>query len=83
MPAPVRKTVAQLQAQCDRWNDKHPIGTMVAFEFIRGEGETHRGASRTMAEVAGGHSAVIWLEGKAGWVDLDHCMALAPEGAPA
>jgi hypothetical protein len=77
MPAPKRKTEAQLQAQCDAWNAAHPEGTLVAFEEVRGEGETHRGKSTSEAQVLSGHSAVIWLEGKRGCVMLDHCMALA------
>ncbi|MGK4660997.1 hypothetical protein, partial [Pseudomonas aeruginosa] len=75
--ANTRKTPVQLQAQCDAWNKLHGIGTLIAYEDIRGEGETHRGKSTTEAQVLGGHSAVIWLEGKSGCVSLDHCMALA------
>jgi len=73
-----RKTTAQLQAQCDAWNELHGIGTLIAYEEIRGEGETHRGKSTADAQLLEGHSAVIWLEGKRGCVSLDHCMALAP-----
>lgn len=77
MPAPKRKTAAQLQQQCDAWNAKHPEGTIVVFEEVKGEGEAHRGASVSEAQVMGGHSAVIWLDGKSGCVSLDHCIALA------
>lgn len=77
MPAPKRPTAAQLQKQCDAWNAAHPEGTLVAFESIRGKGETHRGKSASEAQVLGGHTAVIWLDGKSGCVSLDHCMALA------
>lgn len=70
------KTEAQLQAQCDAWNKAHAVGTVVSFENIVGEGETHRGASTTPAQMLGGHTAVIWLEGKSGCVCLDHCTAL-------
>jgi hypothetical protein len=69
-------TAAQLQAQCDRWNRNHPEGTTVVYEDIIGDGETHRGKSISEAQVMGGHSAVIWLEGKSGCVSLDHCTAL-------
>lgn len=77
MPAPKRPTEAQLQRQCDNWNAKHPEGTVVSFESIKGRGETHRGKSASEAQVLNGHSAVIWLEGKSGCVDLGHCTALA------
>lgn len=36
--AGIRKTPAQLQAQCDAWNKLHGIGTLIAYEDIRGEG---------------------------------------------
>lgn len=81
MPAPKRPTVAKLQKQCDKWNAAHPEGTTVSYESIIGEGETHRGKSRSEAQVVGGHSAVIWLEGYSGWVCLDHCTAVAAEVA--
>lgn len=71
-----RKTPAQLEFQCEAWNKQHRIGTLIAYEDIRGGGESHRGKSTTEAQVLGGHSAVIWLEGKSGCVNLDHCMAL-------
>ena len=77
MPAPKRPTAAQLQRQVDNWNAKHPVGTVVSFEEIVGRGETHRGATKDEASVFGGHTAVIFLEGKSGFVDLGHCKAVA------
>jgi len=76
MPAPKRKTPEQLQAQCDAWNARHPEGTQIAFENIRGQGATHKGKTTSEAQVMGGHSAVIWFDGKAGAVSLDHIMVL-------
>lgn len=76
MPPPKRPTAAQLQRQCDNWNAKHPEGTVVSFESIKGQGETHRGKSISEALVLNGHSAVIQLEGKSGCVDLGHCTAV-------
>lgn len=76
MPAPKRPSAAKLQAQCDAWNQKNPVGTAVSFEEIVGRGETFRGNSASEAEVMGGHTAVIWLEGKRGCVDLSHCKAI-------
>lgn len=77
MPAPKRTTAAQLQRQVDSWNAKHKVGTLVSFEEIVGDGETHRAATRAEATVLGGHTAVIFLEGKGGLVDLGHCKAVA------
>lgn len=83
MPAPKRMTVRQQEAHAKAmvadWNVKHPVGTMVSFEEVVGRGESHRGESTTEAQVIGGHSAVIWIEGKSGCVSLDHCTAVAAE----
>lgn len=76
MPAPKRPSFHQMNAACSDWNAKNPVGTLVSFESIKGQGETHRGKSTTEAQVMGGHSAVIWLEGKSGCVALDHCTAV-------
>lgn len=79
MTRPKRKTEAQLQSQCDAWNEKHAEGVLVSYESVVGEGETHLGKSISPAEVLGGHSAVIWLEGKSGCVALDHCKVVEQE----
>lgn len=77
MSARKRPTPAQLQRQVDNWNAKHPVGTVVSFEEFIGDGETHRGASTCDAWLFGGHTAAIFLEGKSGFVDLEHCKAVA------
>ncbi|WP_405124290.1 hypothetical protein [Pseudomonas alloputida] len=73
MPAPQRPTADQLQAQCNAWNRANPSGTLVAYESIKGQGETSRHTTIGEAMVLNGHSAVIWLQGKSGCVALDHC----------
>lgn len=78
MNARKRPTPAALQKQCDAWNKKNPVGTMVSYEEIVGYGETHRGASNSEAQVLSGHSAVIWIDGKSGCVCLEHCKPVAP-----
>lgn len=77
MPTTKRPSAAQQQNQCDAWNSAHPVGTLVSFEFIQGEGETFRGKSRSEAQVLSGHSPMIWLEGKSGCVHLGHCTAVS------
>lgn len=76
MNRPKRKSEAQLQSECDAWNQRHPEGVLVSYESIIGGGESHRGKSLGPAQVVGGHSAAIWLEGKSGYVDLEHCKAI-------
>lgn len=82
MPAPKRPTAAQLQKQCDKWNAANTVGTLVSFENVIGDGETHRGKSVSEAQILSGHSAVIWLEGYSGCVLLSHCTAVAEEVKP-
>lgn len=82
MPAPKRQTAAQLQRECDKWNAANTVGTLVSFENVTGDGETHRGKSVSEAQILSGHSAVIWLEGYSGCVLLSHCTAVADPATP-
>jgi hypothetical protein len=75
MPRYKAPTIKQLQKAVDKWNSANPVGTLVSYESIIGEGETHRGASTSEAEILSGHSAVVWLAGKSGCVCLEHCTA--------
>ncbi|MGE8046019.1 hypothetical protein ACQKO6_17685 [Pseudomonas monteilii] len=79
MPLPKRKTPAELQIQCDQWNAANPPGTLVSFEEILGDGETFRGRTSSEAQVTGGHTAIVFLEGKRGFVDLEHCTPVAAQ----
>lgn len=84
MPAPKKKHLtlrqreSQQKALLESWNATNPIGTLVSFEELIGEGETHRGRSYSEAQLMCG-TAVVWLEGKSGCVCLDHCTAVAAE----
>lgn len=73
------KPLVALEAQAENWNAKHEVGAVMSYETIIGEGETHRGATRSEAQVMGGHSVVVWLEGKRGYVLVEHCTPVAPE----
>jgi hypothetical protein len=69
---PKRKTEAQLQAQCDEWNRTHPMGCDVWYHPVIGEPGCSKYPTREMAAyVLGGHTAVVFLEGKSGCVALD------------
>lgn len=65
-----RPNVANLQAGCDAFNAKHPVGTRVLLkkDFVDQPVETR---TRSTAQVLSGHSAVIWLEGVSGCYLLD------------
>ena len=62
--------VAKLQAECDRFNAAIPVGTAVRV-MLDGAKEPMETRTRSKAEVLGGHSAVVWLEGVRGCYLLD------------
>jgi hypothetical protein len=64
-----RPTPATLQAQCDAFNSRYPVGQKVSFRKDDGAGSIT--VTRSKAEVLSGHSAVIWLEGISGCYLLD------------
>lgn len=68
----------------EKWNKNHPIGTLV--RYWRGElsgAPSGTGRTRSLAEVLGGHTAVVWIEGCRGCVALSHVEVVtgAQEGA--
>lgn len=65
-----RPNVAKLQKQCDEWNKAHPIGTSVIL--TRDSGAVQETKTRSEAQILGGHSAVIWLDGVSGCYSLDN-----------
>lgn len=74
MKRPKHKTPAQLQWQCDRWNEKYPVGTEVEFHPVIGEADFRLRKTRTEAQILGDHTAVVFLEGESGCVALDACV---------
>lgn len=76
------KTPQQLEQQVFNWNAKYPIGTKVEFFAVINPLERSKGifATRSKAEILGGHTAVVWLEGYSGCVALEACVPV--EGAP-
>ena len=71
---PARKSAAQLQAACDRFNAAHQVGASVSVKLD--SGEVRETVTNSEAQVMGGHSAVIWLDGISGCYDLDRVTAL-------
>jgi hypothetical protein len=63
------KQAERLQAQCDAWNDKYPVGVKVVVS--RDNGEQYPTTTRSTAQVLQGHSAVIWVYGITGCYSLD------------
>ena len=67
------KKPATLQAECDAWNQKHPIGTAVKYYRLINPRAELKGVytTRSEAQILGGHTAVIWLDGVSGCVALE------------
>jgi hypothetical protein len=61
--------LATLLAKVDTWNETNKIGTRV--EYRKDDDSVLRTVTRSRAEVLSGHTAVVWLEGVTGCVDLD------------
>lgn len=73
MPLPRR--TANPQADAARFNAKVKVGDAIEYREIQGEGPAAVFKTRAPAEVLGGHTAVVWLEGKVGCVCVAHCVA--------
>ena len=58
-------TTTALQAQCDQFNQMHPVGTSVTVQ-LDGSDEPFKTVTRSTAQVLSGHTAVIWLENVTG-----------------
>lgn len=63
------RTKRSAQRVADIWNTANPvIGTPVTVTLDTGE--QRETVTRSAAEVLGGHTAVVWLEGIVGCYDL-------------
>jgi hypothetical protein len=60
------------QRLADKWNRKVRVGDLVEFEPFPGA-PLEAVVTRTEASVLGGHTAVVWVNGKAGCVAIDCC----------
>ncbi|EKE70870.1 hypothetical protein [Oceanibaculum indicum] len=61
---PIHLLATGPQTACDIWNRHYPVGTPVTA--TKDKGEKVETVTRSAAEVMGGHTAVIWLEGISG-----------------
>lgn len=60
----------------ERFNQKWPVGTKVRYWTGLREGPGKEGKTSTDAELLGGHTAVVWIEGASGCVALTHVEVL-------
>lgn len=78
------RTARQRLAFADRlvsdWNSRVKIGDPVEYRGYP-EAEPQRFQTRTVAQVLSGHTAVVWLDGKAGCVTVEACNPVKGEVA--
>lgn len=68
------QATAKLQAKCDKFNAAHQVGASVSVKLD--SGEVRETVTNSEAQVMGGHTAVIWLDGISGCYDLDRVTSL-------
>lgn len=60
----------------DSWNEKHPIGTPVTrYRLVNPLADPVQTKTRSLAWVMGGHTAMVMVEGQAGGVMVESCVA--------
>ena len=71
------RTLSSLRRQCHDFNSRYAVGDAIKFWTGPREGNpTHEGTIRFAADVLGGHTPVVWVEGK-GAIALSHVGGLA------
>lgn len=67
------------QLECDKWNERYPVGQAVVVRLDSGEDRAT--TTRSKAQLLSGHSAVIWLEGISGCYLLSRVTPVMEEAA--
>lgn len=65
------------EKQVADWNARVRVGAEVDYRDYP-DGKAVRYTTRTEAQVLSGHTAVVWLNGKAGCVCIDACTPASP-----
>jgi len=71
-------SVAALQAACDAFNFDYEPGARVAVK-LDGKDKPFITTTRSLAQVMGGHTAVVWIDGVSGCYDLECVTPIPPE----
>lgn len=66
-----RPSLASLEKRCSEFNAAYPVGSLVEYHPVIGEPEYFLTRIRHAAYVLSGHTAVCFVDGKAGCVALD------------
>jgi len=69
----LQESIEVMESKVDVFNEKHPIGSPVVV--IKDFGEKIMATVRHPAEVMGGHTAVVWLDGISGAYALNRVVA--------
>ncbi|MET9339252.1 hypothetical protein [Nonomuraea sp. NPDC003804] len=56
----------------EQWNKTVPVGTPVRYWTGYREGDGKQSRTRTDAQMLGGHTAVVWMDGEPSCVALTH-----------
>ena len=78
----LEKSKKRLQAEVDAFNENYPVGTEVEYWTGIREGAGKTGTTRSVAELFGGHTPVVWIEGCTGCVALSHVRPASPPEVP-
>lgn len=63
--------------RADHFNENVPVGTPVRYWTGDRHGYGKASRTRSVAEVLGGHTAVVWVEGEASCIALSHIQVVA------
>lgn len=80
MSAYRKPNIKKLQAECDAFNAKCPMGGRVSVR-LDGHDEPMETITITAAEVMSGNSAVVWMKGISGCYLLSHVTPIAERKA--
>lgn len=73
-----KPNIKKLQAECDAFNTKCPVGGKVSVK-IDFQDEPRITTTISEAQVLSGHSAVVWMDGISGCYLLSHVTPLQQE----
>jgi hypothetical protein len=58
-----------MQSKCDVFNERYPVGSTVTV--VKDLGEKFETTVKRSAQILGGHTAVVWVDGISGCYLLD------------
>lgn len=77
MSAYKKPNLPALQAECDAFNARCPVGGKVRVK-LDGKDELFETVTRSPAQILSGHSAVVWMEDVCGCYLLDRVTPIQP-----